>query len=133
MVLISVTRLRLRSIRYLPGFVWLTLLSLWQAKRAVGCFKVQLIQDAHLTFWTLSAWEDEAVMRAFMTQGSHRQAMSKLVEWCDEASVVHWSQETTELPSVKEAYRRMQADGRPSRVKYPSAAQVSYQIAEPQT
>ncbi len=36
MVLMSVTRLRIRSIRFLPQFVWFTLLSLRQAKKTSG-------------------------------------------------------------------------------------------------
>jgi heme-degrading monooxygenase HmoA len=131
MTLISVTRLRLRSVRYLPEFIWLSLLSLLQAKRASGNLKTQLVRDAHLTFWTLTAWENEAAMRLFMTQGSHRRAMPKLLEWCDEASVVHWTQETAELPNLKEAHRRIQTEGRMSRVNHPSPAQMSKQIAEP--
>lgn len=68
-----------------------------------------------------------------MMNGSHRQAMSKLMEWCDEAAIVHWNQTTAELPTIQEAHRRMQAEGRPSKVKYPSADQVAYQIATPRT
>src|SRR5687768_6400982 len=41
--------------------------------------------------------------------------MSKRFNWCDEASVVHWNQETVELPSWSEAHRRMVKDGRQSR------------------
>jgi Domain of unknown function (DUF3291) len=131
MKLISVTRLRLRSMRYLPNFIWLTILSFLQTKRASGNLKVQLWQDTRLTFWTMTAWENEVAMRSFMTTGAHRRAMPKLLEWCDEASVVHWYQETTDLPDLKEAHRRMVAEGRISKVNNPSSAHISKQIAEP--
>ena len=48
-------------------------------------------------------------------------ARDQLAEWCDEASVVHWTQETADLPEWHEAHRRMVAEGRASRVRHPSA------------
>jgi hypothetical protein len=131
MALISVTRLRVRSPRYLPGFLWLTVLSLLQAKRAPGCLAVKLLRDANSTFWTNTAWHDETAMRAFMLAGAHRRAMPRLLEWCDEASVVHWHQDTAELPDWQEAHRRMVTEGRRSKVHHPSPAQTAYEIPQP--
>ena len=131
MALISVTRLRVRSPRYLPGFIWYALLSARQARRAPGCLGVKLLRDADNTFWTNTAWQDEAAMRAYMLAGTHRKAMPKLLEWCDEASVVHWQQETPELPDWPEAHRRMVAEGRRSKVNHPSAAHRTYDIPQP--
>ena len=64
MVLISVTRLWVRSFRYLPGFILYALLSVRQAKRAPGNLGVGLLRDADRTFWTCTAWRDEAAMHA---------------------------------------------------------------------
>ena len=111
MVFISVTRLRLRSIRFFPPFLWWGLLSGVQAKRAPGNLKATGLRDLHLTFWTLTAWTDEHAMRAFMLSGAHQRVMPKLFNWCDEASVVHWNQETAELPSWSEAHRRWSKTG----------------------
>jgi hypothetical protein len=122
MPFISVTRLLLRSMRCFPAFLWLALLSGVQAKRAPGNLKAAGLRDSHLTFWTLTAWSDENAMRAFMLSGPHQHAMPKLFNWCDEASVVHWNQETAELASWSEAHRRMVEDGRQSRVQHPSAS-----------
>jgi hypothetical protein len=58
--------------------------------------------------------------------------MPKLLTWCDEAAVVHWNQETSELPSWEEAHRRMVREGKLSKVKYPSLAQASNQIPAPE-
>ena len=67
-------------------------------------------------------------MRAFMLAGPHRRAMPKLLEWCDEASVVHWNQESPALPDWREAYRRMVEEGRPSKVNHPSPAHRACEI-----
>ena len=53
----------------------------------------------------------------------HGPAMRKLLEWCDEAALVHWTQEDEELPTWTEAHRRMLREGRPSKVNHPSEAQ----------
>ena len=70
-------------------------------------------------------------MRAYMSSGAHKPAMRKLVGWCDEASVVHWEQESAELPSWTEVHRRMQADGRASHVAHPSVAHRAFRIEPP--
>jgi hypothetical protein len=67
------------------------------------------------------------------TSGSHLAAMPKLLDWCDEASVAHWEQVGAELPNWAEAYQRMCAEGKMSKVKNPSAAQMAKQIAKPQS
>ena len=131
MALISVTRLRVRAFRYLPSFIFYSLLSARQAKHATGNLGTGLLREARRTFWTRTAWQDEAAMRAFMMAGAHRRVMPKLLDWCDEASVVHWTQDSPELPDWHEAHRRIIAEGRRSKVRYPSPAHLAYEIAEP--
>ena len=48
-----------------------------------------------------------------------------------DASVVRWSQQSAELPDWQEAHRRMQAEGRPSKVRFPSAAHQRFEIPKP--
>ena len=115
----------------MPGFLFYALRSARQARRSAGNLGVGLFRDAHRTFWTGSAWTDDAAMRAYMLAMPHRRAMSKLAEWCDEASVVHWTQEARALPDWREAHRRMVAEGRRSKVKHPSAAHQANEIAAP--
>jgi len=79
----------------------------------------------------VTAWEDEAAMRAYRNAGAHRMVMPRLLEWCDEAAVAHWTQTEATLPDWQEAHRRMVAEGRPSKVRHPSPAQESKQIAAP--
>jgi heme-degrading monooxygenase HmoA len=130
-VFVSITRLRVRSVWFLPGFIVYAARSARQARNALGNLGVELLRDAHNAFWTRTAWQDEAAMRAFMMAMPHRSAMGKLAEWCDEASVAHWNQETADLPDWQEAHRRMIAEGRPSRVRHPSAEHEKLQIPPP--
>jgi hypothetical protein len=70
-------------------------------------------------------------MKAFMLSGPHRQAMPRLLNWCDEAALVHWAQETDHAPDWQAAHRRIQMEGRRSKVRHPSEAHESYQIPTP--
>ena len=124
---VSVTRLHLRSLRYLPGFIAYTYLSARQVQRADGFKDGYLADDAERGAWTVTLWRDETAMRAFRASGAHLQAMPKLLTWCDEASVAHWSRGDPVTPTPAEAYRKMQATGRLSKVHHPSARQVDGQ------
>ena len=112
----SVTRLRVRSLRFLPPFVWKTLLSQRQVVRAPGFFGGRLLIDSGLTFWTLTVWEGEHAMKAFRGAGEHARAMSRLAEWCNEAAYAHWVQAGDTVPTWDEAHERLVAEGRLSRV-----------------
>jgi heme-degrading monooxygenase HmoA len=131
MVFVSITRLRIRSVRFLPGFALYALRTVAQVKRAGGFRGGSLMPDRSWTFWTMTAWESEAAMRAYMLAGAHKASMPKLLDWCDEASVVHWEQAETELPTWTEADRRMRASGRISKVRHPSAEHAGMQYPEP--
>ena len=127
---VSVTRLRVRSLRYLLPFFWHSIMASRQAERASGFRGGKLAGDAKKTFWTVTGWDDEAAMRVYFGAGAHRRVMPKLLDWCDEASVVHWTQEGVGLPDMPEAHRRMVAEGRLSKVKHPSPSHASKQMAQ---
>jgi hypothetical protein len=132
MPLVSITRLRVRSWRYLPPFFVAAFRSAWQARRAEGNLAVSILREAHNTFWTRSLWTDEADMKSFMMSGTHRTIMPKLLEWCDEASVARWTQDSAQEPTWEEAHQRMQRDGRASRVNYPSEAHRRFDFPAPE-
>ena len=115
----------------MPIFLWYAFRSSRQAQRSEGFLDGKLVVDSRNTFWTVTAWTSEAAMRAYRAQGSHRDAMSKLAHWCNEASVAHWQQESTALPSPEEAFRRMLERGRPSRVDHPTADHTNGRIEPP--
>lgn len=131
MTLVSITRLRVRSWRFLPAFMLYAWRSARQASRAEGNLAVQLLQDRKQTFWTATVWTTESAMKKFMLAGRHGQAMRKLLDWCDEAALVHWTQEGADLPAWPEACRRLQSEGRRSKVHHPSAAHIAYQFPQP--
>ncbi len=133
MVFVSLTRLRLRSVRFLPAFAWDGVQSQRQVRRADGFVTGKLLSDRSWTFWTMTAWDSQASMRAYMTTGAHKRAMPKLMEWCDEASVAHWEQDGPTLPTWEEADRRMRATGRVSKVRWPSAEHAGLRYRAPRT
>jgi hypothetical protein len=103
-----------------------------QAKVAEGSLAVSLLRDSHNAYWTRTVWETEAAMKSFMLSGAHRKAMPRLSDWCDEAAVVHWVQESDREPDWQEAHRRLEQEGRRSKVKRPSPAHEKYLIPSPQ-
>lgn len=131
MPLVSITRLRVRSWRYLPAFFVQALRIARQAASAEGNLGVALLRDRHKTFWTGTSWSSEASMKTFMHSGVHGPVMKKLLNWCDEAALVHWPQDGAELPSWEEAHQRIQREGRRSKVNHPSPAHTAYEIASP--
>jgi Domain of unknown function (DUF3291) len=133
MPIVSITRLRVRSWRYVPQFLIQSVRAARQAKRASGSLAVSVLRDADRAFWTRTVWRDEAAMRSFMRSGVHGRIMARLAEWCDEAALAHWVQDADKPPSWREAYRRLQQDGRRSRVSRPSDAQRRFEIPEPRT
>lgn len=131
MPVVSITRLRVRSWLYLPAFLIATLRIVRQARQADGNLAVKVLSDRRRTFWTCTSWDSEASLKAFILATPHGPAMRKLLNWCDEASLVHWTEDSDELPSWTEAHHRMLRYGRPSKVNHPSRAQIAFQIDEP--
>jgi hypothetical protein len=127
----SATRLRARRVRYLPQIFRYVLDVNRQVERAPGFLGGKLLYESGKTFWTLTFWEDEAAMRAFQRSGVHQHAMPKLLDWCDEASVVHGNEPSTNLLGWQAVWRYMVANGRMSKVHFPSTAQRAGQVAKP--
>src|SRR6266481_9433408 len=98
MPLVSITRLRVRSWRNLVPFMFYTLRSSRQAKVAEGNLAVSLLRNSNNVYWTRTVWTTEAAMKSFVLSGPHRQVMRRLLEWCDEAALVYWVQESEREP-----------------------------------
>lgn len=102
MTFVSVTRLKLRSWHYLAPFLQHSNASIDQAKAAKGNLQVTTQRHGR-DFWTLTVWEDEAAMKAYMQSGAHQEAMPTISKLSESASTVHWQQESTNLPNWNEA------------------------------
>ena len=146
MPFISLTRLRIRSIRFLPHFALHSWRSIRQIKRAPGFLTGALLTDKAWTFWTITVWASEDSLRKFMISGSHKAAMPHLVQWCAEAAVTHWTQPDPdtphplhhtpsqfELPTWLEADQRMRSSGRASKIKNPSPNHATLTYPAPRT
>lgn len=121
----SVTRLRLRKLRYMPGFVIRAQSSARQASRSEGFVGGYVTNAPGLTFWTVTVWRDAEAMAAYRAEEPHRSAMSKLADWCAEASVAHWEHDDEAVAPPEVAAQRLKAEGRLSKVRHPSPAQAA--------
>lgn len=133
MILVSITRLRVRAWRYMPAFAVHTMRTLAQIRRADGYLSGSLLADRKLTFWTVTLWREPSDMKRYMSSGAHLRAMPKLLNWCDEASVLHWQQDNAVAPDWLTADRRMRDEGRPSKVRHPSARHRDLTFDGPRT
>jgi hypothetical protein len=124
-MLVSITRLHLRSWRFLPSFFVHTLRSTRQVQRAAGFLGGQLAAESWLGFWTITVWADEQAMRRFRNTAEHLKAMSHLLNWCDAASYDHWEQPDASQPALTAAFERLQNTGKLSKVRHPNAAHAS--------
>ena len=130
---VSVTRFRVRSLRFLPFFLIHAQRCLVQIRRADGYLAGALRHDRDHAYWTASVWRDEAALLACVTGGAHRSAMPKLSDWGDEASSVRWHQDSPELPDWPLAVERMRREGRAVPLRHPGAkhADLSFASSEP--
>ena len=132
-IVVSVTRFRVRSARFLPFFLIHAHRCLVQIRRADGYIGGALRHDHDHAYWTASLWRSEAALMAYVTSGAHRDAMPKLSEWGDEASTVRWEQDSPELPSWPVAIERMTLEGRVLPLRHPGPAHgnLRFAISEP--
>ena len=70
MPFVSITRLRVRSWRFLPIFFIQAYRAGRQAAKADGNLAARLLREQRNTFWTMTGWSSEGAMKAFMTPAS---------------------------------------------------------------
>ena len=125
MPVVSVTRLHVRSRWHLPQFLFHSLRSIRQVRRASGFLGGWTSNDTDGGFWTATVWQDVTAMRAFRNSGAHLRAMPKLLHRSDQASFTHFDQTGTAAPTPEVAYDRLKRDGRMSKVNAPSSQHVA--------
>ena len=124
MPFVSVTRLRVKSLFFLISFMKANEASVKEIKVSKGLLKGKELIDKKLTFWTVTIWENEEFMKKFRGSIAHRNAMQQLPFWCNEASYHHWTQEDNEFPSWDTISKKLFSEGRLSKVRNPSKAQI---------
>ena len=124
MPLVSVTRLRPRRFWHLPLVLIDSLKVSREIRRADGFDGGYLAFGSGPSFWTVTVWRDLAAMRAFRNSGAHMAAMPTLLDRCDQASYAHWERTAPGVPTTDEVHRRLQADGKLSKVRRPSSEQA---------
>jgi hypothetical protein len=130
--LLSVTRFRLRSIRFAPFFILHANRTIAQIRKADGFVAGAVRRDADPVFCPLTVWRDGHAMRAYTASFAHRKAIPHGVDWADEASVGHWTQPGSDLPEWPEAVRRLREEGHPLTLRHPAANHTEQQFGEPQ-
>ena len=128
MPFISVTRLRVKSLFFLIPFMRANEASVNEIKVSKGLLKGKELIDKKLTFWTVTIWENEESMKKFRGSIAHRNAMQQLPKWCNEASYHHWIQEDDEFPSWDIVSKKLFSEGKLSKVRNPSKAQIENQF-----
>ena len=100
---VSITGLRLKSIRHAPRFWWHAIHSMRQAQASPGNISAQArtIQGVH---HTLSAWIDEPSMRVYLRSGRHLGAMKAFRQIATGSTVGFVAETVPDWPSAREIW-----------------------------
>lgn len=97
--LVMASRLEVRSLRQVPGFLLSSLALLQQARRSPGALGVALKADLlKRTFWTVSAWTDKAAVHAYAATEPHKSTMRRKRAVMRESTFVFWNAPAGALP-----------------------------------
>jgi quinol monooxygenase YgiN len=105
--------LPLKQSRRIPVALVYTWRIAQQLKAASGLIGYTLrAQLLAKSFWTFSAWESEAAMRAFVRASPHREIMAALASYMGRTSFNQWTVKGAELPlRWDDALRRIRESG----------------------
>ena len=106
------TRLRVRGPRQLPGFFRATIRVRREARTTPGFAGIRLV-PWHPSYYTLTVWEDEAAMRAFVRRPHHRVAMSRIGTWASTSEYVEF-RSTSARPRFAEIRDRLRTPDKAS-------------------
>ena len=112
-VVVLASRLELRRFRTVPRFLAGAMRVRAQVRRSSGAIGVSLMaQPGRRTFWTLSAWTDQAAIDAFVGTAPHRDIMRTFHDAMAEASFVTWAVGTDAVPAARSNARELWHDAR---------------------
>ena len=131
MAIVSITRFRLRSVRFVPLFYIHAHRIIAQVRKAEGLVAGAVRREGDLAYWTVTVWRDVIAMQAFSASGAHRSAMPHLQDWCSEAAMVRWLQDGSDLPDWAQAAHRLQHEGRASTLRHPGPRHAGHAYPAP--
>src|SRR5580658_10249115 len=107
-VTVMASRLELRRLSDVPSFLAAALRIRRQMLASPGALGVSLIaRPLYRTFWTLSAWQDQAALSAAVGREPHRQIMKRFRPRMTGSSFVTWTATGLPIP-WDEALRRLE-------------------------
>jgi quinol monooxygenase YgiN len=131
MPVIVVTRLRLKGPALLDEFFTAAVAAIEQAQKSTGNLGADALADANNAWWSVSAWQDRAPMRAFVNSEPHLGISKRLDHFCDEATFVDWAQASPALPDWQTSWRHITADGQAATLTQPSPANSTLAFPPP--
>jgi hypothetical protein len=131
MPIMVVTRLRLRNPELLDEFFTDAVAAIEQAMKSEGNLGADALADANNAWWSVSAWQERRLMRAFVDSEPHRTISARLDHYCDEATFVDWEQASPDLPDWQTSWRHLTADGLVAQLTSPSAANQTRDFPPP--
>jgi len=126
-----VTRLRLRDPALLDEFFTDAVAAIEQAMKSEGNLGADALADANDAWWSVSAWQERRLMRAYVDSEPHLSIRARLDHYCDEATFVDWEQAGSDLPDRQTSWRHLTADGKAAELTYASAANQSRDFPPP--
>lgn len=112
-VLVMASRLEVKSLRDVPGFLRASMTLLRQARRSPGAVGVSLKAELFKrTFWTVSAWTDKAAVYAYAGAEPHKSTVGRKRAVMRESTFVFWTTTAEELPIEWDEVRRRIAEER---------------------
>jgi len=107
------SRLELRHYRDIPRFMRAAMQVRKQVHQSSGAVGVSLIaQPARKTFWTLSAWADQASLDAFVVSRPHLDVMSRFHDRLSNPQFTTWTLPRTDMPKPGSTAKNLWRDAR---------------------
>jgi hypothetical protein len=131
MPVIVVTRLRLKDPALLDEFFTDGVAAIEQAQKSEGNLGTDALAEAHNAWWSVSAWQDRQLMRAFVNSQPHLGITARLDHYCDEATFVDWEQDSPDLPDWPTSWRHLTADGKAAELTEASPANQTRDFPPP--
>ena len=112
MAILSVTRLKLRSVRHLPRFWRENGKAIAQVCRSEGFILGHGLAEISGAMWTMSLWESREAMRGYYLRHEHKAVMALLSDLACESCVADVDYDASSLPDWTTAHRILSESGR---------------------